>query len=268
MKRLARTGIAIWEELEIAQKECVLWRFPRREIYVERIDIEWHVLCLPSGEDGPAATRTFIERAGKPASSAWRHVLSRQESPVQPVPVLPDRPVVVRPDRPLTLLPGESALFFLELPILFRLTLSGARTAQIFEEPIVVLSNTWFGDPVNGELCYSLATRLHQGIESVDPRPYYALCPVLIDNESDMDLAFDKFCLHAENLSVFKGATRLWTNRLNVIFKGTEQTTQIQIIDTPPDFEPDVRLASEAREQAASWNIRKTFGMLKYFTDL
>jgi hypothetical protein len=53
-----------------------------------------------------------------------------------------------------------------------------------------------------------------------------------------------------------------------VIFKGTEQTTQIQILGTPPDFEPDVRLAAGAREQAASWNIRKTFGMLKYFTDL
>ncbi len=267
MTRKERSGIGIWDGLEIAQRECVLWRFPARELYVERIDNEWHILALGGNGSECSAVRTFIERAGKPASSAWRHVLNREGSHVQPVPVLPDRPVVARPDRSLTLLPGESSLFFLEIPVWFRLCLAGEKQTRIFEEPIVVLSNTWFGDPVNGELCYALATRLHQGMESVVPLPYRALCPLFIVNESETDLVFDKICLHAENLSVFKGETRLWTNRLNVIFKGSEQTTQIQILSTPPDFETDVCLAAEARQQADAWNIRKTFGMLKYFTD-
>ena len=42
----------------------------------------------------------------------------------------------------------------------------GVRQVQVFEEPLAVMSNTWFGDPVNGELCYVLATRLHQGMTS------------------------------------------------------------------------------------------------------
>ncbi len=261
------SGMAIWDRLEIAQRQCVLWRFPTRELYVERIDIEWHILALGGNGTESETCRSFIERAGKPVSSAWRHVLNRDGSLVQPLPVLPDRPLVVRPDRSLTLLPGESSLFFLEIPVWFRLSLAGERRIRIFEEPIAVLSNTWFGDPVNGELCYALATRLHQGIESVDPCPYRTLCPLSISNDSDTDLVFDKICLHAENLSVFKSPSRLWTNRLNVIFKGTEQTTQIQVLDTPPDFESPVVLAADARQQAEGWNIRKTFGKLKYFTD-
>jgi hypothetical protein len=267
MIRGERTGIGIWDGLEIEQKECFLWRFPTRELYVERIDVEWHILALGGSGTECSASRSLIERAGKPASSAWRHVLNREGSRVQPTPALPDRPVVVRPDRSLILLPGESSLFFLEIPVWFRLSLAGERQTRIFEEPIVVLSNTWFGDPVNGELCYALGTRLHQGIESVDPCPYRALCPLFITNESETDLVFDKICLHAENLNVFKGPSRLWTNRLNVIFKGSEQTTQIQILTTPPDLEGGVSLAAEARQPADVWNIRKTFGMLKYFTD-
>ena len=86
----------------------------------------------------------------KPTSSQWRHYLHRDSGTMQPSPVLPDRPVVMRPDRALTLLPGQSTIFFLELPVWFRLSTSGYRPAQIFEEPLTVLTRTWFGDPVTG----------------------------------------------------------------------------------------------------------------------
>jgi hypothetical protein len=267
MIRGDKSGMEIWDELEIPQKGCVLWQFPTKKFFVERVDIEWHILCADGESTRRVATRKQIDRSRKPASTAWRHVLNRDGTMVQPAPMLPDRPVVVRPDRSLTLLPGENALFFLEIPIWFRLSLSGEKRTRIFEEPTSVLSNTWFGDPVNGELCYSLATRLHQGIESVEPGADRAVCPLYITNDSETDLAFDKICLHAENLGTFRSSMRLWTNRLNVIFKGSEQTTQIQILPTPPDYEDDVMLAAPAREAAEVWNIRKTFGMLKHFAD-
>jgi hypothetical protein len=237
---------------------------------VERVDTEWHALSIISAQDNGAraSSGAFIERTAKPFSTAWRHYLIRDSSLVQPLPVLPDRPLVLRPDRPLTILPGESALFFLEIPVWFRLADAGERRILIFEEPLVVLSNTWFGDPQSGELCYTLDIRLHQGIESVAPCEYLAVCPLSLTNDSISDLPFEKLCLHAENLSVYRGSSRLWTNRLNVVFKGPTQATQIQIVNALPDFEPGLTLAAEAREQADAWSIRKTFSMLKYFTEM
>jgi hypothetical protein len=175
--------------------------------------------------------------------------------------------MVARPDRALTLLPGQNALFFLGIPVWFRLSTSEANPTRIFEEPLFVLSRTWFGDPLTGELCYSLATRLHHAIDSVPISAFMAICPLAITNDSQTDLAFEKICLHVENLSVFRGHRRLWANRLNVIFKGSEQATQIEVVHGPPDPEDDLSLVAEAREPSSSWNIRKTFGMLKYFTD-
>jgi hypothetical protein len=262
-----KEGIAIWEELEIGQRQCAVWRFPYRHIFVERVDIEWHVLSLPAEGKNQSAC-TFIERSGKPVSAAWRHYLAHDFPLVMPVPVLPDRPVVVRPDRPLTILPGESAQFFLEIPVWFRLTSAGGGNIRIFEEPLRILSNTWFGDPLNGELCYSLDIRLHQSIQSVMVCPGSAVCPLHLTNDSNSDLPFEKVCLHVENLSVFKSGTRLWTNGLNVIFKGPEQATQIQITGGVPDFEGNLLLASGARQPAEGWSIKKTFSMLKYFTEL
>jgi hypothetical protein len=264
---MQKTGLAVWETSEIPQKKCAVWSFPERSIWVERIESEWHVLSLPETTGGKEARFWIEARAKKPGSSQWRHYLHRENGSVQPIPALPDRPLVVRPDRSLTILPGQSAIFFLELPVWFRLSTIGYRPTRIFEEPLSLLTRTWFGDPVTGELCWGLATRLHHAIDSVNPSASIAVCPLMIENDSEIDLAFEKICLHVENLSVFRGVRHLWTNSLHAIFKGPDQATQIEIVHTPPDFEPDLTPLCEARLPAAGWNIRRTFGMLKYFTD-
>lgn len=262
-----KTGTAVWDSIEITLRQCVAWRFPARSIWVERMESEWHVLSLAEGGRGVAVRREPVARAQKPESSQWRHYLHKDTGPVQPIPVLPDKPLVVRPDRALTLLPGQNALFFLEIPVWFRLCTTVPKRLRIFEEAIVVLTKTWFGDPITGELCYGLATRLHQGIDSVGPTAYRAVCPLAIANDSDTDLEFEKICLHVENLSVFRGSRRLWTNRLNVEFRGSEQATQIEIDRDAPDFEKGLVPFSQARQTAVGWNIRRTFGMLKSFAD-
>jgi hypothetical protein len=262
-----RTGTAVWDRINISLKQCVAWRFPTRSIWVERMDNEWHVLSLAQEGWRGTVRREPVARAQKPESSLWRHYLHKEVGPVQPISILPDKPLVVRPDRALTLLPGQKALFFLEVPVWFRLCTTVPRRLRIFEEAIMVLSKTWFGDPITGELCYGLATRLHQGMDSVEPSAFLAICPLSIANDSDTDLQFEKICLHVENLSVFRGSRRLWTNKLNVVFRGPEQATQIEIDRRAPDFEKGLALFAEARQPAAGWNIRKTFGMLKSFTD-
>ncbi|HET6451168.1 MAG TPA: hypothetical protein VFI08_07635 [Spirochaetia bacterium] len=264
---MQKSGIAVWETLEIPQRRCARWLFPRRSIWVERIETEWHVLSHAQEIAQRDSSLMLVGRSLKPDSSQWRHYLHRDSGSVQPSPVLPDRPVVIRPDRALTLLPGQSTVFFLEIPVWFRLSTTGARPARIFEEPLAVLTRTWFGDPVTGELCWGLATRLHHSLDSVVASADRAVCPLMIENDSETDLEFQKICIHVENLSVFRGPGHLWTNSLHAVFRGPDQVTQIEIVHTPPGFEERLVPVSEAREPSAGWNIRRTFGVLKYFTD-
>jgi hypothetical protein len=262
-----KSGIAVWEAVDIPQRRCIQWRFPTRSIWVERVEMEWHVLSVPETARRPTASRAAVARSQKPTSSEWRHYLHRTGGAMQPSPILPDRPVVIRPDRALTLLPGQSTVFFLGIPVWFRLRTPGQRPARIFDEPLTTLTRTWFGDPVTGELCWGLATRLHHSRDSLDTAPDHAVCPLMIENSSETDLEFQKICIHVENLSVFRGRQHLWTNSLHAVFTGPDQVTQIEITHEPPGFENGLVLVSEARQPAAGWNIRRTFGMLKYFTD-
>ncbi len=267
MKRYHDTGLAVWDEWDLGQKRTAVWTFPERRIHVERVEQEWHVLA-EAGRTGVAdASRTFIERSRKPSSSEWRHYLSSESGPVRPRPVLPDRAIVVKPDRALTLLAGERAQFFVEIPVWLRMDAGGAREVRVFEEPLAVLSNTWFGDPVNGELCYVLATRLHQGLSSVAPSAWRAVCPMAVTNESATDLVFERICLRVQTLAVFRGAERLWTNGLAVLFRGAEQASHIQVSPGPPGFEPDLAPAAPARVPAEGWDIRRTFSRIREFAD-
>jgi hypothetical protein len=267
VKRRAETGLAVWNEWDLAAKQTGVWSFPQRTIYVERIEQEWHVLSVASATPAREASRALIDRSAKPASSGWRHYLSRESGPVRPQPVLPDRGIVVKPDRSLTLLAGERSQFYLEIPVWFRMNAGGERQVRVFEEPITVLSNTWFGDPVNGELCYVLATRLHQSMSSMQPSACRAVCPMEVTNDSATDLAFERICLHVQNLAVFRGAERLWTNGLSVLFRGAEQASHIQVTPSAPAFEPGLAPAAPARQPAEGWDIRKTFSRIREFAD-
>ncbi|MGA2379913.1 MAG: hypothetical protein ABSG85_11465, partial [Spirochaetia bacterium] len=89
---MEKTGIAVWDPVEIPQKKCAMWRFPLRSIWVERIETEWHVLSLPERREHGDAAYRLVARSQKPPSSQWRHYLHRDIGTMQPSPVLPDRP--------------------------------------------------------------------------------------------------------------------------------------------------------------------------------
>lgn len=267
VKRRAETGLAVWDEWNLGPKQTAVWTFPGRTFYVERIEQEWHVLSVAGPAAAREASRTVIERSRKPRSSEWRHYLTRHGGPVRPQPALPDRSIVAKPDRSLTLLAGESARFFLEIPVWFRLAVGADPEVRVFEEPISVMSNTWFGDPVNGELCYSLASRLHQNMDSIAPVAWRAVCPMAVENESSTDIAFERICLQVQTLAVFRGAERLWTNGLSVLFRGAGQASHIQVSPGAPEFEPGIAPVAPARQPADSWDIRRTFNRIRGFAE-
>ncbi len=103
---------------------------------------------------------TIIAQHGeKPENLTWnRYIYKSELNIIRFVPYLPDRPVVVDPESPIRILPDNSALFFVSIPSWIRIFTGTQEKIMLLEVPAEVLSNTWFGDPMEGELCYSLKT--------------------------------------------------------------------------------------------------------------
>jgi len=264
-------GFSVWEPVDIGVGQCVVWRLGTLALWVERYEQEWHVLPLYDEED-VAAKASFLvrDRAEKPASSDWRHYLLRENERVIPQPAMMDRSIVIRPDRVLFLLPGERALFFISLPLWFRLNVQKSQgvgsARKLLEFPIQRMANAWFGDPVSGDLCYFAATRLYPDFAQIPHSPVHAICPLWISNESDKELSFDRICIHTDFLGIYRGQSRLWTNEINVLFKGTDHATHIQPAKTAPQLDGATVIIAEARQQIENWYVKRTFDLLKSFT--
>ncbi len=209
-----------------------------------------------------------------PASDAsaahlqWgRWVVGQAGSSVQLVPMTPDRPVVVRPEVPLRLPSKQEAVFFVNFPIWVKVVAGDKHPVTLCEEPCVVLSKTWFGDPMSGVLGYSMRTRARRDIAETHPRPHRAVCPMRICNSAAEQLNLERFCVHVEHLTLFEGATRLWANQIDVTFRGDNEVSQMEYAKGPPSYEPVGELICKPRRALKESFLERSLSSLGLFGD-
>jgi hypothetical protein len=129
------------------------------------------------------------------------------------------------------------------------------------------LSNTWFGDPSAGELCYSLDAPLRRSPLQMEDPSSTVTCPLAVRNGSEEKLDFERICVHVENLSIFEDDNgRLWTNEIKVLFKGADQVSQLTMQSKPPSDVPSARKLATPRESLDKNIIRKSFVFFRQIT--
>lgn len=257
----------LWEPVEIKREKEYHWRIGNVRIWCTRTDGEW-MLAWEHGEDEEAESEVATTLHPKPEHLTWeRYVCDKKTDNLQLVPVLQDRAVVVSSDITLKILPDSKALFFVGIPVWVRVHIGTQKDAALAEIPTQILSNTWFGDPTTGELCYSLQSRAGMEIERIPLSAHKAVCPVLLVNSSTGKLDFQKLNIHVEHLRVYAGTNRLWTNEVSIRFYGEGQPGQVEFSNKAPSFEKPLTLLTEERVPTSQSILKKSFGILRHFTN-
>ncbi len=255
----------LWEPIKIEPEKEYHWRIGGVRIWCARTDEEWQ-LSWEHGEAEEDATVIATTDQPKPAHLTWeRYVADEKTDELQLLPALQDRAVVVSSDITLKILPDSKALFFVGIPVWVRVHIGARKGAELSEIPTRILSNTWFGDPTTGELCYSLQSRAGRDIGHIPASPHKAICPVRLANGSAGKLDFQKLNIHVEHLRVFAGKTRLWTNEVSIRFFGEDQPGQVEFSSKTPQFEKPLALLTEERVPVSQSILKKSIGILKHF---
>jgi hypothetical protein len=274
MKRFGgEQGHKIWESKQLSGESWYHARLGPLDLWVRRTSQDWYVAHernpgrdqteVPPAPLHPAQTNANVDRL------TWnRWVAGETAAQVRLEPCLPDRAVVIRPRYPLNVPRDQEVLFFVSIPVWARVLVGEEDSTALCELPTVVLSKTWFGDPITGELCYSLKTKVLRQIDMVENHPHLAVCPVLIRNQAFADLDFQRICIRVEYLSLYRGRTRLWTNQVEVEFHGEEQNSTIITGRGAPDFERTAERISLAREPMERSLLKKSFSFLKALTGI
>ena len=260
----------VWQSNRIEDGQCLEVQIGPLQLWLRRKGDELHIASERQTdlENLTKATPPKLLVGQEPDDLDWGRWVYEKCNEVVLTPVTPDRPVVVRPEVPVRIPPGQQALFFVSIPLWIRISVGDGEKIQLCEKASVKLSNIWFGDPMSGELCYSLRRRARRDISDSQVVPHRAVCPVTIRNEAISQVEIERFCLHVEHLSVCLGASRLWTNGVQINFKGEDEISLLEYSKNPPTYEATEKVLSEPRIPVKKSLLKRSIGNLGLFSGI
>lgn len=251
-----------WDSLNLIDGKTIYKKFGLLNLWCRQVGDElWIAFEYDQSED---ENSVFNENV--PQNLTWeRWLLKNDTIIIEFRPAFPDLPVVVRPDYSLKVRPNAGAKVYVRVPLWVQLYINNKKLTEI---PLVLLSKTWFGDFLKGELCYWISSTARRQITEDLTRSYRAVCPIDIKNKSDDDMLIDKICLRVGRLSVFRYDDQLWGSEIRAHFKGHDDISDLEVSHKPPADVPKAKLIAEAREGRHRSFTAKTFMSLKELSGL
>jgi hypothetical protein len=264
-------ALDIWNRSKIGKGQILRTQIGPLLLWFRKIEDEMHVAFerLPESDTIIDATGPEAVDGVEPEGLDWgRWIVGAETDIVQVLPIMPDRPVVVHPELPVKIPTGNKALFFVSIPVWVRVFAGENKPIELCEIPVLILSNTWFGDTMSGQLCYSLRSRARRQIQDSEPNPSRAVCPVKISNTSPSQLDIERLCVHVGHLKIYSGDKNLWTNEVTMTFRRDDQVGKIGYSSEKPAFEPIGKMLSEARAPVKETILKRGIGGLKLFSGM
>ncbi|MBI9104361.1 MAG: DUF432 domain-containing protein [Spirochaetales bacterium] len=260
----------IWKPFEFVDDRSYFIRIGPLRLWMERHDEEWF-LAYDHQADEMGSTIVSKPSKGfikKPDSISWHRIVATTDTNrITLFPVMDELPIVVGAEPPLIILPRNEALIFINVPVSIRIAAGTKKQVILFELPSVVLSKTWVGSPVNGELCLSLKTSAVRRKEYLTDKPNRVGCPVLIKNQSAKPLELEKLCVHTENLGIYLGENRLWTNKVVITHLGVNKNSEVRRVKGAPGMEENELQVASPRIPAKDGIFRKSFDLFKILVE-
>lgn len=245
----------LWGQWELKQNEVIFRQIGELRLWCMRDNQELKIAYTHGGEEDGAEI---------PQEINWHRWSFKTQSPLLELkPIFPDRPVLVKPEAAFRVAEDARVKIYVRVPIWLKIILAGKTSTSLIEIPTVILSNTWFGSFTEGDLCYFISSGARREIESDPSRPFLAICPLLLIDNSPQDLDVQKICLRVANLSLFIKDHQLWADETQVTFKGETEVSQVEVSGKAPAEAKGAKLLAEPREPIKKSFSAKTFSSLK-----
>jgi len=245
-----------WGDIQFDNEETKFMRAGHLHLWIRRRNDEiWIGHQYQEGlEDGRGSSDEK-----PPTSLEWARWAPKDSADtISAMPVFPDLPMVISSEYPLKVAPGSSITIYTRIPIWVRISI-GKKGMVLTELPTVKLSRTWFGTPMEGELCYWSTTKARRSLEAVEKKAHLVSCPIRIINKTEEDLNFEKFCFRIERLKIFQYNEDLWADETHITYHGEEQHSDITMSGRLPSEMKNGELISAPRKPIQKSLATRTF---------
>lgn len=244
----------IWGSISL--QDMQVYHFSLGDLYVwlvHRNEEVWIAHCYSNEIKGE------LKEDAPPADVEWSRWANKVvSSEVEIMPVFPDLPLIVHSEYTLKVSSDTRIQIFTRIPIWIKISLK-KNDYKLIELPTIKLSRTWFGSPVEGELCYHATTKARRDLSQVERKPYLVSCPILISNKSEEELNFHNFCLRVERLSIYQHEDELWADETQIIYQGEDLNSDVIMTGKLPKGIEKKQLLSKPRKQIQKSLATRTF---------
>lgn len=251
----------IWGERKLSKGKTDFISLGNLRLWILLKDSEIWVgyLHVDSGEINSADSAT------PPENLEWsRWATKKNAQKIRLVPVFPDLPLVVTSEYPLRISSNTNIQIFTRIPVWIRINLPD-KDYLLTEIPTVKLSRTWFGTPLEGELCYHATTKARRNLSQVEHKSFVVNCPIVISNKAKNDLNFENFCYRVERLSIYLHEKELWADETRIIHQGEDLNSDVIMTGKLPEGIDKKMLLSKPRREIQKSLATRTFK--RFFED-
>lgn len=137
-------------------------------------------------------------------------------------PALPNKPLVFKGNK-LSVTPGEKLTFFIKIPLIVQIYHSSKKSENLIKEIAHTrLSDTWFGEPVNGEPAFSIGTDFYLDVKDTNLEIFEAICPISVFNNSDKLLEIQNLIIRVEHLNLYLYHEKVISSIVKIEYKGKD----------------------------------------------
>lgn len=253
-------------EIEVVSQTSTIWgpiSVQPNEISVHWIGPLKLLFKRLSNEIWIAVDRSQLEHTELNDLYWSRWAIKKEDFTIELLPLMPDKQVVVRPEHPFNLTSGAKATIFTRIPVWVGVYTNEAKRHKLTEIASLVLNKTWFGDFLDGVLCYWVATTARRSVTDDIFQSHTAISTLNIKNDSEHDLTIDKLSLLVERLSLFEKNGQLWTDEMDIVYNGEDNQSEITMTGKAPQGFKDAKLISSPRNPQRKSFAERTFKILK-----
>ncbi|MDF1815902.1 MAG: hypothetical protein P1V20_27125 [Verrucomicrobiales bacterium] len=261
-----------WQTIQVPAGETRHWEFGRFSFWIRHIEGEWQIATKMTMDDELESRWTLAAPAEFPSETTYQRFafdISGGGDFITLKPEYPDRSIVSKPTMNLQVPPYSEANFFCGVAMWVKV-LAGSELAPkpLTTLPLISLSKTWFGSPLEGEACYASSTNATRDYRNLEPLPYRVVCPVKIMNRTPDPLPFERICIRVKHLKIYQGETYLWSNDIRVTKTSSQELSQVSYAATPPEIDPTAVEIAPSREKVSGGIFLRTFNNLRRTIDI
>ena len=200
-----------------------------------------------------------IDKLSLPSvESSEKYCLPGTINTLRILPRTPDKPVMLNSSINIVILPKQKSLFFIKIPSFIQLS-TEKKEETVFEYSSVPLSKTWFGYEHKGSLCYTVTSDFDQKINIRDDIGPYFICPLEIENSSDIIFTFNKIYFEVNNLNIYMGDNNLWSNPCKIEYLNDEGMGKLSYFNRHPEFDNADKIICSSRNGIikSTWKIKR-----------